>query len=504
MQKIRKNWDDQNKNLHNYLSFIQDPVSLECGLDFWGHEDDYNLCPAVTVAEKYNLTLLEFAGYDHVFLGSRSFGILYATRYLDEGHRGESIYQVVRQPINFVTIANHPLHSARVEAFLSLFDTESWVCLLISIITISGFLTFLLLREAAKDFSWLLWVHVIVDKVIIISCILLGQVGSSSTKAYQTRKVALVLLTVWIFGNFFLMVNFYQGSIYSCLAVLLPPKSPLGVEDLVNWNIPIVDMHTVLWDGDLPPQSYLLDDLIPTLISGSGDNPKFSQFLNEFRRKLLPISNNSVSDMVDSINFPNSTGTNPMIVLLNAEADLEDFVKIIKLAETRIIVVNRGYSPFEFIGTKSGSRNLFTRYFLKDWIHLRESGLINMWDKVDNAAFLSEYNEELLENGMYFKAVQPTFGNIREPVTFHESRTVSMELILLAFSLSGVVMGFGVLGFLVENKKTFIRWGKIAIYALVNSVRHIFRMSEVRIVSQISKIFKTRTTVINVAGISPD
>lgn len=113
------------------------------------------------------------------------------------------------------------------------------------------------------------------DKVIVVSCIFLGQVGESSGTSYRTRKVALILITIWLFGYFFLVVNYYQGSIYSCLAVHLPPQTPRGVEELIELDLRMVALYAYVAD-DKSNKFFLLENVIPELINSTIQNPFFS------------------------------------------------------------------------------------------------------------------------------------------------------------------------------------------------------------------------------------
>lgn len=81
-----------------------------------------------------------------------------------------------------------------------------------------------------------------------------------------------------------------------------------------------------------------------------------------------------------------------------------------------------------------------------------------MWYNALTSSLFIEDKENFLREKKYLKAVQLAFGNIKEPVTFHESRRVSMDLILPAFFLCGIVMAIGVIGFMVENWMTEKLW----------------------------------------------
>lgn len=109
---------------------------------------------------------------------------------------------------------------------------------------------------------------------------------------------------------------YYQGPIYSCLAVLLPPHTPNGVEELIDVDIPLVTMDTY-FTRQRSRSSYLKNIVIPTLISIVGQNPKLIQFLTKFQAKLLPIYYTSLSAMLNRIVGNNSTRSHPQIVIFN-------------------------------------------------------------------------------------------------------------------------------------------------------------------------------------------
>lgn len=56
--------------------------------------------------------------------------------------------------------------------------------------------------------------------------------------------------------------------------------------------------------------------------------------------------------------------------------------------------------------------------------------------------------------------MQTSFGDLKEPVTFHEALPVSEELIRPVFVICGTLVGLAVMGFLVENGKIIISFGK--------------------------------------------
>lgn len=260
--------------MHRYLAFQPDSANVKCSLNHKVYFEVTRIsdCSAHESADKHNLTLLRNRGRNRLFLSSKSFGVLLPS-HLHMSSLDDLIYEIIHPSFNFVTITDPASLAGGVETFVSPLDLDSWICVLISIITVSGFLTGLMVKFASPLAAC---GGIYVDKIITITCILLGQVGESSGKAYRVGKVAIVLMILWLFGNLIVMANFYQGSIYSCLTVLFPPETPRNAKDLVNWDIPMISM-----EGD-GKRDDLLDDLIPNLLSKTRENLGLDKFLKNF------------------------------------------------------------------------------------------------------------------------------------------------------------------------------------------------------------------------------
>lgn len=196
------------------------------------------------------------------------------------------LLQVNLLPVKLGFVTDPELPSNEVTTFISPLDVGTWSCLGFSITAIAGFLTVL---ANTKD-GWTGFVATVTLKAFVVTSILLGQVGDSTRKVYRAKKVVIVLLIFWFCGNLLLMANLYQGSIYSCLAVPFPPKTPSGVMDLVHWDIPVVAMD-VLYNGESKSvHSYLIDFSIPELLKDNGLSPQFRDFLEKLQPKLLSWS----------------------------------------------------------------------------------------------------------------------------------------------------------------------------------------------------------------------
>lgn len=483
---IRQTWDAHNKDLHKYdilvqISRIGKCAILEDGSLKFG---DLDFCPFAIITNKYNLTLKDNYLYPSIH-NYKSFGYEPIVPIDYNKTFGYGLDEVNLRKIDFITLTNPPSPSNGLATFVSPFDWEIWCCLLISVVSVAGFLTLLgckglihgayVSKMRAIPETGTGWPALFGAKLIMVTFIFLGQVGESSTKLYRNGKAAFILLTIWLFGNLFLMVNYYQGSIYSFLAVLFPLKTPRGVEELVNWNITMVAMdYYVLPAGD--GRTYLQDVVLRQLISSSTKNTNFKTFLTKFRSNLLSINENSVKEMLKEIVTENSSRSRPMVALFDFKDTLEAEARHFKYTGNRHIVKNSGDSPFRVVLYRKTNLNLFTPYLLNGLRRIQESGLIQMWTKLKTLPIILTQKKMLSSRCTYFKAVQECLGNLREPVTFHESNAVSVDLILPAFLLCTGFMSFAIAGFLVENYKFLTQSGIQEIMNILNTVRGAIRL----------------------------
>lgn len=451
---IRQSWDAQNRDMRKYLAFFQGSINVTCGPFHRGYlkSEFPEFCPVATIAEKYNLTLLQDTGHHKLLFSLRSFGLVIFPRLNNIGLR-DIIYVVRFNSINFVTVTNPPIMAGGIETFVSPFDPETWACLLISVISVAIFLTWSGWKNGDSLSSF---AGTMVDKIITVTCVFLGYVGDSTGKEYRSRKIVIMLITLWLFGNFILMTNIYQGSIYSLLTILVPPQTPSGVKDLLNWDIPLIAMDTVYHPITKTHRSYILDHIIPELIFASRKNSKLINFVTKFGSKVLSINDAPVSNMVDKTILENSSRTHHTIALLGAEETLADVMKQVKFFGNRRGVQNKGDSPFRIVEVKVGIRNLLAPYFAKEWGRMREAGLNQMWKKVHRTSLFLEVKGKHLRGKKYFEAVQTLFGNPKETAPLHESTPVSVELMRPIFGICSVIMALGVVGFLAENRRVTI------------------------------------------------
>ncbi len=389
---VRRAWDLENTNMHKYFAFLSNFVRVKCSLHYREFLNVFNnYCLIQEIADKHNLTLLNYVDNDHVFFSSKSIGVLFIIE-LGMPNSDYLTYIIRYCAINFITVTDYPSPAGGVETFMSPLDLGSWICLLISAIAVAGFLASLVIADGSL---WTAYIPLIADKLVTIICLLLGQVGDSSGKPYRTGKVAILLVVLWLFGNLILMGNFYQGSIYSCLTVQFPPEVPRSVGDLENWKIPMITMDSFIRANDLPPISLLLDDIIPSLLFKNSDKPEFTHFLKNVQGKILPAweyPGTTLSYESEKVGYPKT------VILIKQDA--RELVRTIgNLLTKRRYVMNRGDSPFQFSVAGFGSKHLYSSFFMNDCGRMAESGLDTSYAvKLRKTLFFSADNTVIIWN----------------------------------------------------------------------------------------------------------
>lgn len=438
---IKELWDIQNRDMHTYKVTVQGSVSGNCSLFHWGYVnlEHKHFCPIATISTKYNLTMIQYLEHSPNLLtyADKSFGVVFKKS--DDIGLQNYLYDVQLRYINFLTVTNPPSPSSGVDTFIKPFDKLTWALLLITVILVAGFLSQQEIIHCTGSFA-------VVDRTITVTCILLGQVGDSTGRAFSSGKVAVILVILWLFGNFLLAANLYQGSIYSLLAVPPQPNIPAGVEDLANWDIPIVAM-----DSFEENRRLLLNNTIGELISSGWLTPKFAKFLTRFQAKLLSYDDESVSLMVERI--CRGPGTKQTVAIMKLEDDIGYQVTLIRSIGNRHVVVNRGDTPFRSTLFNHGNKDLLAPYFGKEWGRFSESGLSEKWNSLLKISMILRYKKVAFMETEYFKLTQTWLGDLKEGVPFHEATPVSVDLIRHVFIILAVLVVLGMVCFISENKK---------------------------------------------------
>lgn len=230
---IHQMWDAQNRDLHRYLTFLPMLVKGKCSVlqNKLVTLVDFDFCPVATISEMYNLSLLDYQDRKAVLRlrEINSFGCALLVFHYDYGLKFRyNLYQVDLRPINFLAPTYPPSAESGVATFVSPFNLEGWCCLLISVISVAAFLTILgimegssagcnsmMSKEGKRNGTRFYCVILMVEKVITVTIIFLGQVRDSSGRSYRNGKVAILLMILWLFGNLFLVQNFIIRALYT-------------------------------------------------------------------------------------------------------------------------------------------------------------------------------------------------------------------------------------------------------------------------------------------------
>lgn len=220
-------------------------------------------------------------------------------------------------------------------------------------------------------------------------------------------------------------------------------------------------------------ESLVLSQVIPQLLDSRDKSPHLTQVLNRLQGNIVSFYNESVTNMFSTITHENSTRTHPTIAAIFPDNVLDYKIKIIKLTGNRYVIRSREDSPFKRFKFMVGFRNLMYPYITKEWGHIRESGLGTLWEKVIWTGEFLDGVKGYLGKQKYFEAVQRCFGNVKEPVLFHEATPVSIELISPIFAICGVLLGLGFIGFMAENKSNLIVLGKCVVDGLISKFIYV-------------------------------
>lgn len=238
------------------------------------------------------------------------------------------------------------------------------------------------------------------------------------------------------------------------MAVLTPSKPPSGFYDLINWDIPIIATDST-FDFQTPSNKKIVSDyVIPELIASADPNSEFTKFLAKLQTKFASVKNDQgVLGMVKGFCHENSMNAWSMAVVFIFTGKLVPAEVIIKVVGKGHIIRNRGDTPFKIIEYTVGSKNLLTPYLAKELKRMHETGLSQLWYNVLQQNVILRQKDEFIGVNKYFEVVQHVFGNVREPVTFHESHPVSVDRILPVFVLCSAAIAIGVTVLMVEYWK---------------------------------------------------
>ncbi|OXA53532.1 Glutamate receptor ionotropic, delta-2 [Folsomia candida] len=444
LSNIRIAWKYLNRNSNKYVAFVLTPVDIKCGIryDAFITVKELNYCTIATIAERHNLTLIEDKGQLDT---DTDFGIVLAANF-DTPNNQAFLYELIHSPYNFITVTNAPYPASGVATFVAPFDLYTWSCLMASVISVAGSLTLV----AYKDGGLYSFVSMTASRLITTICVLLGQSEESNGRPYRTRKANIVLLTLWLFGNFFLMINYYQGSIYSCLLVLFPEKTPKSVDDLVNWDIPIIAPYNIRLGITGKRENILSDYLIPKLIASSNHNIKLVRFLTKLQSKLCKVGCANLYNIGET-----KAPKGYKMVLFFFKEYVKYIIGFGRLSSNVSVAGNKGDTYFSMVALQVGRKTMLSPYIIEEWERLKEAGLSQMWNTMYyDAQAWKTYSSVSPAKTQVVQYLLTNKGGSK----FQEDYPISMSVVMPILSLYFIVITISFVVCLAENENLLVNY----------------------------------------------
>ncbi|OXA47411.1 hypothetical protein Fcan01_17733 [Folsomia candida] len=302
-------WDATNThNLHGGVMLTvtktKNPATI-CGVSLsrFGATDASNMCTLQLLSERYNFTFVRTMGVSkdktnrlQGVVGKMDFKIFLNELFLT-GIKSQQllIYDVELAKIDFIIVTQIPKAVNSIWGVFTPFEGAIWWSILASCIGISVILQFQG-KGLPSNFSGLRSVQ----DFIMVQSLLFGQaIADEIIKSVKNKQVARPLLAIWFFVCYILMENLYQGSIYSDLTVLYPPKVPRTFQKLVASNMTIITTSQILKPSEtskLPePTSILKSSIIPDILK-KNFSERFNNFLHQMNSKMEYI-NGGIEDI---------------------------------------------------------------------------------------------------------------------------------------------------------------------------------------------------------------
>lgn len=124
-------------------------------------------------------------------------------------------------------------------------------------------------------------------------------------------------------------------------------------------------------------KNVLLDYIIPKLLPRGTQGSELIKLLTKLKAKFIFVTDKTVSGLLKAMD--NSAMGHSMIVTFLFKHNLVMVERQIKFVGNYHIVRNRGDSPFRMVQYMVGRKKLVTPYFAKEWSHMLEAGLSQLW-----------------------------------------------------------------------------------------------------------------------------
>jgi hypothetical protein len=385
-------------------------------------------------------------------------------------------------------------------AFISPFDTPTWISLIVSCAGIIGALQ--VCRNSDNNLTKFLK-GVLYDSFRVV-CFLLGQVNGNIETVFRIRGksgVSGVMLVIgWFLGAYILMSNLYGGSLFSAFVVPVPTN----FEGLVHSNLTVLtNSYSSDPQDNTMVKSLVKSTIIPELLEGLRNNVKFTQLLTHFNSNLVfvPIDriggiismalniSKSMKIVVDNKSFEK----NNTFAILNKPSDLAlttEFIPLMDKHRNKYIIGGSGYeTPFNYAQVLLVYNNFFAPVFSKIISQLVQSGLYDRWQRMTRIYAQLYYVYVQGDKKMYSEFFGKKMADWKESPhnlqNENESQSVSLKVLKNIFVIFGLIGGFILVEFVIEmlsNREVraeIFRWS-VLIVKYLRERSYLFKLKLLR------------------------
>lgn len=273
------------------------------------------------------------------------------------------------------------------------------------------------------------------------------------------RNVLLWWLGVW-YSVVFLLGNFYQGALFSCMITTGNPNVPRTLSQFVdNPDFDIVTMSAASVNGS-GVTSILQNSILPDLNKVIKDS-EMIRFLNKLsnRAKLLmgnwlEIGQNISKGVgILSVNLTTTVTVKFPMVVLDIQIKVDALVDAVTLMVDSLVVIrNHEVIPFTNRMPWFGKNNFLFPFFSKDLGFLVQSGIYDRWSKLENTIRQKDVAHRILSRKHYELFSVKTMSLPKKELidNFAEANPVSFKVMKYPLALCAICITVGVVLFALE------------------------------------------------------
>ncbi|CAL8122854.1 unnamed protein product [Orchesella dallaii] len=357
------------------------------------------------------------------------------------------------------------------------FDLWTWICLLFSCLCICILFITGILAESFNLFS-------IPDSFRVMTLIVCNVVASVLDQSVQSSFSKIYnlwchksIVGVWLLWSFAILIinQAYRGIMFSFLTLSPDPKFPDTLKALAESDLKIITFSVTIHNNQL--RAIVSVNLEEVMVPGQVPGVDYPIYYEDFNKSIEFFSHNlqGICDFSAKVFLENNLELAP-----NHTVDWDPFPKnfgvfeLVKHVDMQKHILQL-YMPSKWVSSAihvpnfmtrmpwTVTRNYFYPAFRRGLSFIYESGLYNRWDK---------YHDEI--NGLVmFYAVRFSISRLKVNTSkiqyavpekkwrnyyfstvkrqlFSEPEPVSVEVLKTVWILSAIVLGFAILGFVLE------------------------------------------------------